>query len=138
MKKLATAALCFFGAIAMAACAASENAASNKTTLEGKGYSVSLYSAEEYKTLSIYKTFTEPTGLTNHLVAAKKESDKSLVLAAWYFGSIDQANAWQEANMSKLASFYSEEQDTTIGQRNNVIWAGSKASADVLGWRNLA
>ena len=133
MKKLATAALCFFGAIAMAACAASENAASNKTTLEGKGYSVSLYSAEEYKTLSIYKTFTEPTGLTNHLVAAKKESDKSLVLAAWYFGSIDQA-----ANMSKLASFYSEEQDTTIGQRNNVIWAGSKASADVLGWRNLA
>lgn len=138
MKKFATAALCFFGAIAMAACAASENASSNKSTLEGKGYTVSLYSAEEYKTLSIAQTFSEATGLTNHLVALKVEADKNLVLAAWYFSSTDQAESWMSANTSKLVSFYNEAQDTSIGLRNNAVWAGSKATADILGWRNIA
>lgn len=137
MKKFATAALCFFGAIAMAACAASENASSNKSTLEGKGYTVSLYSAEEYKTLSIAQTFSA-AGLTNHLVAFKVEADKNLALAAWYFSSTDQAESWLSANTSKLVSFYSEAQDTSFGLRNNAVWAGSKATADVLGWRNLA
>ena len=137
MKKFATAALCFFGAIAMAACAASENATANKATLESKGYTVSLYDAEQYKTLSIAQTLTEPTGLTNHLVAAKKEGETSLVLAAWYFGSIDQASAWQEANVTKLASIYSEEKGTSLGVRNNVVWVGNTVSADLLGWRNV-
>ena len=138
MKTLRTAAICFLGAFAMAACAASENASGNQQTLKDNGYSATLYSAEEYKTLSISTALTEAKGLTNHLVAAKTESEKTYVLAAWYFGSIDQASSWQEANMAKLATVYSEAAGTTLGQRNNVVWVGSGVTADLLGWRTIA
>ena len=137
MRNLRTFAVCFLGAIAMAACAASENVDGNKNTLTEKGYTVSVYSAEQYKTLSIAQAFSEPTGLTNHLVAAKTTQEKNYVLAAWYFGSIDQASSWQETNMAKLASFYSETAGTTVGQRNNVVWIGTGETADILGWRTI-
>ena len=137
MRNLRTFAVCFLGAIAMAACAGSESIEGNKNTLTEKGYTVSVYSAEEYKTQPVAKIFSEPTGLTNHLVAAKTTQEKNYVFAAWYFASIDQANNWEKANEAKLASFYSETAGTTLGQRNNVVWIGTGETADILGWRTI-
>lgn len=135
MRRLALSVVCAFGAIAMAACSASESVDGNKSTLEKDGYTVSVYNAEEYKKLSIASTFSGTEGLQNHMVAVKASA--ALTIVAWYFDSTDRADGWMNANMSILVNFYREEGKTSFGLRNNVVWAGSVATARLLTWTTL-
>ena len=138
MKPIRKSLVCLFGALALASCSASESVDVTKKTLEAKSYSVSVYDYEGYKKLETYKAFTDPQGLTNHLTALKKTEDNNETFFVWYFGSIDQASAWQEANMASLARFYDAEKGNSMGTRNNTVWVGAVAIADLLSWRGVA
>ena len=141
MKKLATAALCFFGAIAMAACTGTESAQSDKSTLEKAGWTVSVYTAEEYKTTTTAEIFEMTEGLTNNLVAVKAPTDGSInaeALTAFYFGSFEQAEEFQHKNFATLYRLFGgDSQATSYGIRNNVAYAGHKTAINLLGWATV-
>ena len=119
-------------ALALVSCGeASESAGSVKSTLEGKGYTANVYSAEQYKTLSTAQVFTEAKNLKEHLTAAKANTKEAFF--AWFFTDINSASTWFDANVSTFARIYAES-DLAVGTKNNVAYFGSKTTKIALGW----
>ncbi len=132
MISFRTFAVAALAALTITACGeASQSASAVKGTLEGKGYSVKVYTPEEYKTLSTAQVFTEPTNLKNHLTASKVESKEAFFI--WFFADIGSASNWFDANTTKLTSIYSED-DMAIGTKDNTAYVGSKTVQIALGW----
>lgn len=131
-RKIAVTAL---AALALTSCMVegSESASAVKGTLEGKGYTVAVYSAEQYKTLSTAQVFTEAKNLKEHLTAAKLDTKDSFF--AWFFADINSASTWFDENMSTFGRIFTgETSDLAIGLKNNVAYLGSKAAQTALGW----
>jgi len=129
-RKIAVTAL---AALALTSCMmeGSESAGAVKATLEGKGYSAQVYSAEQYKALPTAQVFTEAKNLKEHLSAAKTDSKEAFF--AWFFTDINSASTWFDANVATFSRIYAEG-DLAVGTRNNVAYCGSKTAQVALGW----
>ena len=121
-------------ALALTSCMeGSESASAVKGTLEGKGYTVSVYNAEQYKTLSTAQVFTEAKNLKDHLTAAKAETKDTFF--AWFFADINSASTWFDENMSTFGRIFTGASgDMAVGLKNNVAYLGTKAAQSAVGW----
>ena len=130
-RKIAVTAL---AALALTSCMeASESAADVRKTFESKGYTVAVYTPENYKTLSTAQVFTEAKNLTDHLTAAKAETKDAFF--AWFFSDIKSASDWFDANVSTFGRIFTgATEDMAVGVKNNVAYLGTKAAQIAVGW----
>ena len=112
----------------------SNDPAAAKSKLEENGYTVKLYTQEEYEKLETAETFDSDLALNYHLTAFN-EAEKNY-LFAWYFTSIESAEFWQRFNESNFASLntFGDGVRFTSGQMNNVIWTGTNDAAKLAGY----
>ena len=134
-RKIALSALSVFALVSCGG--ATESASAAKSNLEGQGFTVSVYNADEYKKLSIAATLQGSDKVQNHLVATKSNAESPAVFAAWFFGSFDDADSFRDTNLTVLARVYDGEENA-MGSHNNVVWVGNKEAATKLGWRIVA
>lgn len=138
MKKVLATLLCV-GAFALAACSPDmKTAESSKSKLQGKEYTVTVYSEEEAKTHFTAFTF-EGISVKNALLAEKGSDDDHDLLLAFYFSSIDEAEKFTEIeeheNLGLLNSLLEKELGANltpkIGTHNNVAYAGSTTTFNI-------
>ena len=112
----------------------SNDPAAAKNKLEENGYTVKLYTQEEYENLETAKTFDADFTLTYHLTAFN-EKEKNY-LFAWYFTSIESAEFWNNFNSISFRELntYGDGVRFTSGQSNNVVWTGTNAAAKLAGY----
>lgn len=112
----------------------SNNPDSAKSKLEENGYTVNLYTQEEYEQLETAKTFDADFTLTYHLTAVN-EKEKNY-LFAWYFTSIESAEFWNDFYSARFRELntYGDGVRFTSGQSNNVVWTGTNAAGKLAGY----
>lgn len=132
MKKL-LASLLLAGSLCLAGCSASESSSSAKGSLQGKGYTVSVYSESETK--ARYQQFDySGFSLTDSLYATKGTGDNADFLLAFFFSSIDDASNFVTKGdnirllNSAIDQFLGKNLTAKLGSHNNVAYAGSEAS----------
>lgn len=112
----------------------SNDPAAAKSKLEENGYTVKLYTQEEYEKLETAETFDADLTLTYHLTAFN-EAEKNY-LFAWYFTSIESAEFWNTFNSVSFSELntYGDGVRFTSGQSNNVVWTGTNDAAKLAGY----
>lgn len=134
LRKIALSALAVF---AFASCAASENSAATKSTLEGKGFTVSVQSADTYKQTAVGKLL-KLDNLVDYLsatkVAAGGESATAEGFFVWFMKDIDSASNFVSENIRVISTLEESVSGFSMGSRNNAAWCGTKAVAVSLGW----
>ena len=139
MKKLSLAiSLVAMGAL-LAGCGASNlSADGTKSKLEGSGFTVKILSNEEYK--ATFGSLLEPTeGFQSYLVGNKHENlALKGYISAWFFDSIDHADAFSNKYIATLASVLDiEEIELKVGSHNNVVYAASENAISAAGLKPL-
>ena len=130
MKKL-LATMLLAGVLSVAACGATMySAGGSKSKLEGNGFNVSLYGYEDGKRAVEGPDYDKTPAFDNVIVATKGSGDAKDVLVAYYFSSIDAANAFLNENVKLLYDFVEanlgKNFEPKTGAHNNVTWAGSQ------------
>lgn len=123
--------------LALASCAASENSGATANTLKNNGYNAKVTSGEDYKQTSIGKELKNLDNLVDYLAASKPSSgtdDTVEGIYIWFFGNIDSASKFLEANTQLLFTLEGQIKDFTQGTRNNAAWVGSRTAGTLLGW----
>ena len=136
MMTLKKAILLPLSSLALISCALqfSNDPGAAKSKLEENGYTVKLYTQEEYEKLETAETFDADFTLTYHLTAFN-ETEKNY-LFAWYFTSIESAEFWKGFNEGKFSSLntFGDGVRFTSGQSNNVVWTGTNAAGKLAGY----
>ena len=134
MKRL-LASLFLASSLCLVGCSSSESSSSAKSSLQGKGYKVSVYTSAEAKVQ--YSQFTyEGFNLTDALYATKGSEENADFLLAFFFSSTDQASKFVEAgdNISLFSSaceqYLGKNLSAKKGSHNNVAYCGSYTSFD--------
>lgn len=132
MKKL-LASLLLASSLCLAGCSASESSSSAKSSLQGNGYTVSVYSESETKARFQqfdYSGFT----LTDCVYATKGTGDNADFLLAFFFSNIEDApNFVMKGDNIRLLNSAIEQLlgknlTAKYGSHNNVAYAGSETS----------
>ena len=133
MIQLKKVAVSILATLALTACGleASQSASATSKTLKDNGYTVSVYSAEQYATLQIASKFKETDGLKDHLLAAKGQE---YFLVTWFFDSIGNADKFSKKYQTELLGLLNDSSTDSMGQKDNAVWVGSKVTSNLLGW----
>lgn len=131
MKRLISG-LLLAGAFALTACSPTMySSSSSKSKLEGKGYSVEVYSFEEAK-VRITGLNYEGFEFTDALVADKGADEDKDVLVAFYFKKVDDASKFVEENIAQMNRYAENTLGSNltvkVGSHNNVAYTGSETS----------
>lgn len=144
LKRIALAFACVF---ALAGCAQSYKADNLKSGLEKASYTVDTYTPAEFEGSQLFtvtvKT-TEMNGLQKVLLATKKLSDRQDGILILVFDTTENANkvgnpegSTATDTMSILLDFGKkmapEEDLSTYGTANNLVWTGSQAAKTAAG-----
>lgn len=131
MKKIFSFIACgFLALIALVGCM-SFSSSSVKSKLEGKNYSVSVVSADDYKNSSTYSLIkiTKDDGFKD-LLTAKKDKDGILI---FFFDSVDNCDKFREKYQTLLVDVKGFENEGRFGTYNNVAYFGTEDAIDVAG-----
>ena len=131
MKRLIST-LLVAGAFALTACSPTMySSSSSKSKLEGKGYTVEVYSFEEAKARITGLNY-EGFDFTDALVADKGADDERDVLLAFYFKNVDDASKFIEENIGQMNRYAENTLGSNltvrVGSHNNVAYTGSETS----------
>ncbi len=134
MKKLSLALFGLASTFLLSACSSTISASSNKKTLEGAGYSVTLKSADEYKSSEGGKDFD---GLENYISAVKMSGEEVKgAFMGWYFSSISKADDFTTKYAAEILASYATALNSKydigakIGQHNNVCFVATQDAID--------
>lgn len=134
MKKLLLTTL-LTGSLLLTACQADTMKSANaKSNLEGKGYTVEVYSYEEAKVRIQgleYKGFE----FTDAIYASKGKDDNADFLMAFFFKNVKDAESFvtgENDNLTKMNHYIEvnlgKNLTAKLGMHNNVAYCGSEAS----------
>ena len=118
MTKLKTIAL-LASSVALCACAASV-----KSNLEGKNYTVARVDVTQGgEFVSPISGLTAPTGLTDFLTAIKVSSSGAEAFIGFFFDNIDHASAWFDANSASIVgNRWNGAELGKVGSNNNLVY----------------
>lgn len=107
------------------------SSSSVKSKLEGKNYSVSVVSADDYKNSSTYSVIkiTKDDGFKD-LLTATKGKDGILI---FFFDSIDNCDKFREKYQTILVDVKGFENDGRFGTFNNAAFFGTEDAIEVSG-----
>ena len=120
MKRIITALLCA-ASLGLSGCEASLSSSAVKGSLEGKGYSVSVYTKAEAE--AAIKGIEYVVNITDALVAAKDQTDAFI---GFFCANISEAEKFMNTNIAAMVHWAEDRvQDPKVGFHNNVAYAGS-------------